>query len=544
MEERLAPANVVSPTQLTYQDIDGDLVLVTFSRPILTSNATANVFLAFSTGNVDGSNATPQQLWRIDLRGSGAAAAAGTSITFKVGANGGDGFADVGFIDATGKDLGKVTVAGDLGRIHAGDDNFKTPALKALFAQSMGVKGLPTQAPGSDLHSDLHGNVGKIVVTGNIQDADISVLATNSNGFRTGNIGLLNIGGSLVGGGTEKSGHIFTGGSIGGVRIGGSVVGGAGLNSGSMFAEGKLGVIKIGGSLQGAAGGGSGGIACNTGITALSIGGSIIGGNSGTFGSGVVQTYVGKIKRLVVNGSIVGGTGFHSGLVQANSDLVSLTINGSLQGGPSQYSGRVISRFGSIGHVFVGGDITSGIGFESGAIAAGNNLGNVVVQGNILGTATNRVVIEAGGADGTARVGNITVGGHATFADIFAGYGDGFFRDRTNADARIGRVNVGGDWIASNLVAGVDVGPDGLFGTVDDASEVDGSNFVSKIGAITIGGIATGTPGGADHFGIVAELVKALSINGAGVALKPGLVNDFFVALGSTSDFVLTELNA
>lgn len=544
LEERLAPARIVSLTQLAYQDIDGDGVTVTFSKPILTSDAVANGIFLFSTGNVNGSIATPQQLLRIDLRGSGAAAAAGTHITVEAEANVGDGVAHVGFIEATGSDLGRVRVDGDLGHINAGDANLKTSAVKAVFAGSMGVYGLATQGGVGDLHSVLNGDVGKIVVTGNIQDADISVVTPTIVEIRTGTIGLLDIGGSLVGGSANNSGRIFTEGNIGRVRIGGSVVGGAGHLSGSMFAEGKLGVIKIAGNLQGAAGGGSASIACNSGITALSIGGSITGGNSGTVSSGVVQSYAGKIKSLVVNGSIIGGSGYNSGLVQAHFDLVSVTIGGNLKGGPADYSGRVISRFGSIGRVFVGGTISSGIGFESGAIAAGNNLGNVVVQGNILGTPINRVVIEAGGAVGTARIGNITVAGHVTFTDILAGYADGYFRDRTNADARIGRVTVGGDWIGSNLVAGVDVGPDELFGTADDASQVDGSDFVSKIGAITIGGIATGTPGGADRFGIVAEKVKSLSINGAVVALNPGLVNDLFVPIGSTSDFVLTELDA
>ena len=54
-----AGASIVSPTQLTYRDIDGDNVTVTFSKPILTSDGLANSFFGFSTGNVNGSNATP-----------------------------------------------------------------------------------------------------------------------------------------------------------------------------------------------------------------------------------------------------------------------------------------------------------------------------------------------------------------------------------------------------------------------------------------------------------------------------------------------------
>jgi hypothetical protein len=544
LESRYAPATIVSPTQLTYQDIDGDNVTVTFSKPILTSDGLANSFFGFSSGNVNGNDATPQQLYRLDLRGSGAAAAAGTNITIEAEPAGGDGVAHVGVVEASLRDLGKVTIDGGLGRILAGDSNLKTPALKALHVGSMGVQGFSTQGGAGDLHTVLNGSVGKIVVAGDVQNADITALGTNSNGFRMGNIGLLDIGGSLIGGGAEKSGHIFTGGSIAEVRIGGSVIGGAGVNSGSMFAEGGLRVIQIGGSLQGATGAGSGAIACNTAIASLSMGGSIIGGNSGTSGSGIVQTY-GKIKRMVVGGSIAGGFGFHSGLVQANSDIVSLTINGSLLGGLGQYSGRVISRFGSIRDVFVGGDIASGIGFETGIIGAGNNVGNIVVQGSIVGRANSRLVIAAQGADGPARIGTITVAGSVQFADILAGYEVGLFRDRTNSDARIGKVSVGGNWQASNLVAGVDVGADELFGTADDGAAAAGSpTFISRISAITIGGTAGGTSGGTDHFGIVAEQVKALSINGAAVPLNLGSLSDLNVSIGNTGDFQLNELEA
>ncbi|MBC7965782.1 MAG: hypothetical protein H7Z17_07630, partial [Fuerstia sp.] len=78
LETRVLPATLVNPTTLTYQDIDGDDVSVTFSNPILTAANVNSVFL-FNSGNVNGNNTFPQQLRQIKV--SDLAAAAGTTIT-------------------------------------------------------------------------------------------------------------------------------------------------------------------------------------------------------------------------------------------------------------------------------------------------------------------------------------------------------------------------------------------------------------------------------------------------------------------------------
>jgi hypothetical protein len=147
LETRDAPATLVSATKMTYQDIDGDNVSVTFSKPILNAGNVNNIF-TFGLGNVNGSNALKQRLLEIDL--AGVAAASGTTITTSAvhsSVTGGDGFAELGHIDATGIDLGAVTIDGDLGRILAGDATTKTTALAALTVQSLGRYGLSTSAP-------------------------------------------------------------------------------------------------------------------------------------------------------------------------------------------------------------------------------------------------------------------------------------------------------------------------------------------------------------------------------------------------------------
>src|SRR6476659_3219700 len=92
LETRDAPATLVSATKLTYQDIDGDNVTVTFSKPILNNG---NLDAIFGAGFVRGNNTVKQHLTQIDLRGVGAGAG-GVNITTSAvrdAVTGGDGFA-------------------------------------------------------------------------------------------------------------------------------------------------------------------------------------------------------------------------------------------------------------------------------------------------------------------------------------------------------------------------------------------------------------------------------------------------------------------
>src|SRR5262245_66668556 len=99
LESRDAPARLVNGTTLTYQDIDGDSVTVTFSKAILNAS-NANSIFSFGQGNVNGSNSTKQQLLEINL--DGVAGATGTTITTCAArsALGGNGFAALGEINA------------------------------------------------------------------------------------------------------------------------------------------------------------------------------------------------------------------------------------------------------------------------------------------------------------------------------------------------------------------------------------------------------------------------------------------------------------
>ena len=109
-----------------------------------------------------------------------------------------------------------------------------------------------------------------------------------------------------------------------------------------------------------------------------------------------------------------------------------------------------------------------------------------------------------------------------------------------NADAQIGSVSVGGDWIASNLIAGINPGADSRYGTVDDIELLGGQDFgsgpvkdnnalTSKIASIVIKGGVFGTPGlTTDTFGFGAQEIGSFKLGSVMLPLKAGVANDVF----------------
>ncbi len=190
LETRRLPATLIGATQVKYQDLDGDDVTVTFSKPILTSG-NVNTIFTFHTGNVDGSNATRQQLQSINL--TGITAAAGTNITTVATRNSvtkGDGLAAIGQINATGLDVGTITVDGDLGRIRAGDATLTTQAVAALNAHSMGRFRLATGS--GSFTSQINGRLGALTLKTDFHEIRLLV-----NGGANGQIGPVTINGSI-----------------------------------------------------------------------------------------------------------------------------------------------------------------------------------------------------------------------------------------------------------------------------------------------------------------------------------------------------------
>ncbi|HJZ93151.1 MAG TPA: hypothetical protein VKE40_19900 [Gemmataceae bacterium] len=652
LESREVPATLVNASTLTYQDVDGDTVRVSFSKAILTPGNVNTVFI-FDTGTADSGNSTGQQLRRIDLTGLGATAT-GVGITTtaaRSSATGGDGFAAVGQINATGIDLGAVTIDGDLGRIVAGDDAIATTGLKGLTALSLGRYGTSTGAP--DLVTAIQGRLDFLRLKSDLIDARVTI-----QGGDDGDIGSITIGSSLLGGATDFSGRIDATGDIGPVTIKGDVLGGSGYVTGSIFAFGRIATVTVGGSLRGgtgyfgaeiaangamgtvtiggdvAAGSGpgsatvftngklagvtiggslrggggecgrieatvamgavkiagdvvggegySGAIFTQGTLSAVTIRGSLLGGAGSNSGSIFSDGAMGVVK---IGGSVIGGGGVQSGRIGATTTLGGATIGGSLVGGAGGFSGEVYAG-GAMGAVSIGRDLvggsatgienvwdsgtviarriasvtiggsmiagvnnTTGPFYDNGAIRAEDDLGPVLIRGNLLGNATNPAIISARGSatpKGTSdiAIASLRVLGRVEYARILAGVDS--IGTPANADAQIGAVTVGGDWIASSLAAGVNAGGNGSFGDGDDVkmsgvNVKDEGQVFSKIASLSIGGQVIGTAGGTDHFGIVAENVGAVTIGGLRIPLNSSASKDD-VSVGITGDVNVYEV--
>jgi hypothetical protein len=519
LEPRNAPATLVSPTKAIYQDVDGDVVTITFSKPILTPGD-FNSVLQFFVPGVGGSPGDGQ-LGLIDLTAVGAPAA-GTSIAVAVtkASPTGDGLAHVGRINATGLDLGNVTIKGDLADIDCGDADTATPALDSLHVRSMGRFGLATQGGGGDLSSCIFGPLGSLSVDGDLAEAIIGVTASDD-----GTIGSVRIGGSIVGGSVPNSGQVQCTGAMGPVFIGGDIMGGSDFLTGAI-SGGKVASVTVGGSVIGGSGNSSGSIVgvtlgpirirhdlkggldfhtgsiSATSIAGVTVGGSILGGLGLRSGSILSTADTGQVN---VAHDVVGGRGDESGKIDAAGKLAGVSIGGSLvgssgredsftidgvthfgqifcltdtgpiiighdvHGGSGGYAGSIICN-GSIARVTIEGSLIGGDGETSGVLRA-NKLGLVAVQQDVCGGAgsDSGSVVDFGNAASIA-VGGSLIGGSAGFSgevrvdgtagSITIGHdlqgGRGAFTGIIDGSGRIGNVAVGGSVIGgTNRVSGI-----------------------------------------------------------------------------------------
>ncbi len=503
--------------------------------------------------------------------------------------------AQTGFFSVANGRIDKVLIRGN---IQGGGTNPSTGVVTA--------KDILTATVGGNIQGGAASNSGKITVSHSLSALTVKgnvIGGTNSNSgliHSNATLGNITIGGSLVGGTAGHSGTIegvlgigkvkigrdqqggdaadagdieSTGGGIDGITIGGSLVGGTASSSGRVVAEGgNVGPIKIGGNLvsgQRDAGGAlltdSGMIFVQKGtfgdtdkldIGSLIIGGSIVG-YSNVSGGGLVLADGGigvvKVGRdirggpaqssgkfrvgtdmasLAVGGSIIGGAGNNSALIQVNGNLGAVTIGGSVHGGDGNVSGSLFSS-GHVGNVKVGGDLVAGANSGTGSIIVLQGIGAVTIGGSLIGNSVGDVQINC-----YVAMKSLTIGGRVDHATISA----------IAADAQIGAVKVGGDWIASSLAVGVDAGADSLWGTIDDAPSGGGDPAIfSKIASITIGGKVVGTSAAGDHFGFVSQEIGSVKVNGVKVPLTNGHANDTdttdtHLILGITRDVTIHEV--
>lgn len=258
LEARIAPAAMAS---LVFTDVDGDRVKLTVSKgtqaqlEAAVTTSLSNLGVAFQ---------------KLDLT---LPIFKGANVTFQViaAASGGNGVVSVGAVDATGIDLGTVTVPGELGQIDAGDTNLSTPAVKLLKVGALGG-GASVQAGGeTSQESELQGSLTKLDVAFNVAGT-LRVVGSASAG-----IGSLHVGGALLGNAGPDSGSIVVQGAIGNVKIDGNFSGGGGAQSGSLHVGSSVGTITIGGSLLGGIGLESGSLVVGKTIDLLQVAGSVVG---------------------------------------------------------------------------------------------------------------------------------------------------------------------------------------------------------------------------------------------------------------------------
>ena len=383
LEGRDVPAvAIVNPTTATYTDVDGDHVAIKVSKGTLT----AGLFTTLATGKGD-------QLQVIDFSAGGFD---GASIAFSVAkVAGGDGLANVGYIDSTGHDLGAVVVKGDLGQIDAGTNSATIPAVKSLVVNSLGRLGTDTQPAGGDVESDITGEFGSLTVKQDVAGAFVNVTGT------TGKVGSITIGGSLIGGSGGNSGVIESIGDMGAVKIGHDLRGGSGANSGFIDCSGKIASAIIGGSL---------------------LGGSV--NNTGEILSG------GDLGRVTIGHNVQGGSGINSGFIDSNGEVAGVSIGGALIGGSSDRSGTIITG-GDLGAVAIGHDLQGGSGQQSGFIDSNGKLAGVHIAGSLIGGSnTNSGEILSSGDQGAVTIGHDVQGGSGVDSGVIFQFGQAHWRNR------------------------------------------------------------------------------------------------------------------
>jgi len=386
-----------------------------------------------------------------------------------------------------------------------------------------------------------------------------------------GKLTSITIGGSLIGGAGDDTytdantvfheGQVFAIGGIGPVKVGHDVIGGDGFGSGEIRTDAAMGPVTIGGSLIGGEGLAAGHIASEGDMAAVKIGRDVIG-TPGAY-NGYIESF-GTLAGVTIGGSLIGGSGFFSGAITSFGEMGAVNIRGDVIGtsvtGPStasiDYSGYIGG--GRIASIVIGGSLIAGIDnsitldlFHNGSIRVIDDIGAITVKGSLIGHSTSNgfspVIISARGQETPApgatsdvAIKSLKVGGRVEHAQILAGYDSNL--NPANGNAQIGKVSVGKDWIASDLVAGVkDTSADG-FGDRDDVLiNMTADTVIAKIASIAIKGAVLGSSAEADHFGFVAQSIGSFKAAGFKAPLSAAS-SDFILLSPATGDVTVREV--
>ncbi len=496
----------------TFTDVDGDLVTVKTTKGVFDGSE----FVGIETG-ANGAGQLQRLVLDADFTG------ANITLSAKRSANGGNGFVNLGFLDATGVDLGAVVIAGDLGRLVAGTagGNEKVPALKSLTVQTLGLLGTSTQGSTGTLGGSVTGALPKLTVKDDIRGGSFSVL-----GATDGRLGTVTIGGSIA---ATSNVTLSAAAGIGALKVGGDI---------RTTSNGFVSIRSFGGAFG-----------------AISVSGSIVGVDVGhtvefsAFGQSAAPSkgLDLALKSLAVKGSVERLTIFAGGLANANADA---SIGSITVGGDWIASTAVAGTGGGADFVLGSADdtkVTVIVPAARDAAALFSAIGSFIVKGQALGTASTTSDMFGIVAE---RIGKAKVGGR-TFAFTTGATPEAFFAAPTFDGA--GTENPAFDFTIRELGSTTPVpafgGPnlvvstDGKTATFTD---VDGDLVTVKR---TLGTFATGdfaitanTSGG----GQLTQLVITAAPGNLTITAKPGPnggnglvnvggINAGGIALGSVS---------
>ncbi len=190
------------------------------------------------------------------------------------------------------------------------------------------------------------------------------------------------------------------------------------------------------------------------------------------------------------------------------------------------------------------------LGSVTGASISAARFGTIKIGGDLVDSSLRAQGLVNPASNSVAlAIKSLSVTGSVVGTQVLAGYDA--LGLAANSDVQIGSLLVGENWIASDLVAGVQPGADGLFGTADDAliTAIPGNEIVARIASIRIRGVIVGeTAGTTGAFGFVAEEIAKFQVGTARLALKlkPGNDNlsatDPLYSFGPNRDVTVHEV--
>jgi hypothetical protein len=212
---------------------------------------------------------------------------------------------------------------------------------------------------------------------------------------------------------------------------------------------------------------------------------------------GVGITATGKAGAIKIGGDLRGGDKFGAGRINAAA-IASINIAGDLTAGLGDETGKIIAN-GDLGKVSIGGSIVGAldnVADTKGQIYAAGDAGPIRIGKNIIGATSEQKTIEILGHAGAITVGGSLLAGAGKLSGAITVGGDAGFikigRDiQGGAGEFSGRIKIGGK------VAGFTVGHDvrGGTGSQFEATVLTQISFARSTGPVKIGGDVAGSTG-------------------------------------------------